>query len=173
MSCSPTAQDPLPSHIGLSLHNLDTLRALIHSISLQRASLQLALSNLNRVMTGTSTSFSVFLEATTPNIERWTKLLEGWEDAMEAISKVQVVGGLLGRGGAGHARDGSTASSGMGKEKERYLGDYVSRDKMLAVRDGCAKVLGESARRGLFDLGAYQVLFITQPSSRSAPTRFK
>jgi len=25
------------------------------------------------------------------------------------------------------------------------LGDYVSRDKMLAVRDGCAKVLGASS----------------------------
>lgn len=93
-------------------------------------------------MTGTSTSFSVFLEATAPNVDSWTKLLEGWEDAMEAIGKVQVVSGLIGRSG-GHARDGSTASSGLGKEKERFLGDYVSRDKMLAVRDGCAKVLGE------------------------------
>ena len=125
------------------MHNLETHRALIHSISLQRASLQLALSNLNRVMTGTSTSFAVFSEVAVPNVDSWTKLLEGWEDAMDAISRVQVVSGLVGRAG-GHVRDGSTASSGMGKDKERYLGDYVSRDKMLAVRDGCAKVLGEA-----------------------------
>lgn len=62
---------------------------------------------------------------------------------MDAISRVQVVSGLVGRGG-GHLRDGSTASSGLGKDKERYLGDYVSRDKMLAVRDGCSKVLCQS-----------------------------
>lgn len=142
-----TAQDPLTSHIALSHHNLSTLRALIHSISLQRASLQLALSNLHRVMTGTSTSFSVFLESATPSYTEWGALLQGWEGAMDAVSRVVVVQGLLGKG---HSRDGSTGlglGSGLGtpKEKERFLGDYVSRDKMLAVKDGCEKVLSESA----------------------------
>ena len=69
-------------------------------------------------------------------------MLEGWEGAMGAIGKVAVVGGLITRA-AGHSREGS-AGSGMGKE--RVLGDYVSRDKMVAVRDGCAKVLGECDR---------------------------
>jgi autophagy-related protein 11 len=148
------------------LHNLETLRALIHSISLQRASLQLALSNLNRVMTGTSASFSVFLEASSPNFTAWTSLLDGWEDSMEAINKVSVVTGLIGR--AGHARDGST-SSWTGKDKERFLGDYVSRDKMLAVRDGCAKVLSKlSSSPG----GDGELICHEQTSSGSDPTRF-
>lgn len=92
---------------------------------------------------------------------------------MEAISKVQVVGGLVGRGGAGHARDGSTASSGMGKEKERYLGDYVSRDKMLAVRDGCAKILGESPARRLLHRDAHETLPTAQLSSKNDPKHYK
>lgn len=148
--CSPhavlipsAANDPLASHIALSHHNLSSVLALLHSLGFQRASLQLALSNLNRVMTGTSTSLSVFHEAAAPNFVKWEDLLEGWEGAMGAIGKVAVVGGLITRA-AGHTREGS-AGSGMGKEKEkeRVLGDYVSRDKMVAVRDGCAKVLGE------------------------------
>ncbi|KAI5474197.1 hypothetical protein MNV49_003971 [Pseudohyphozyma bogoriensis] len=134
----PPAQDPLQSHIALSHHNLDTLRALIHSISLQRASLELALSNLTRVMTGTSSSLTLFAESSATSFESWDKLLEGWEGYMEAIAKVQVVAGLLGK--SGHNRESSITSS-TGKEKERVLGDYVSRDKMLAVKEGCARVL--------------------------------
>lgn len=152
-----TAEDPLTSHLSLSHHNLATLRALISSISLQRDSLALALSNLHRVNTGTASSFALFLEAAEPTLERYEALLAGWEGAMDAVGKVAVVAGLLTRhpqqpsGGAGaslHAREGSNASvaaatAAVGSiEKQRFLGDYVSRDKMLAVRDGCAKVLG-------------------------------
>lgn len=90
-------------------------------------------------MTGTETAFNLFRESSAPNIKAWTKLLEGWEASMEAISKVSVVSGLIARPG-GHAREQSMST--MGKERERFLGDYVSRDKMLAVKDGCAKVLG-------------------------------
>ncbi|GAA5903685.1 hypothetical protein JCM5296_002118 [Sporobolomyces johnsonii] len=148
-------EDPLPSHLSLSHHNLTTLRALISSIELQRASLALALSNLHRVNTGTSSSFALFLEAARPNLERYERLLAGWEEAMGAVGRVAVVAGLLMRGGgtsasasasasagAGHAREGSAVSAG-GPEKQRFLGDYVSSEKMLAVRDGCAKVLAE------------------------------
>lgn len=93
-------------------------------------------------MTGTSTSLSLFLETASPSLEAWTKLLEGWENSMDAVGKVSVVNGLIGR--SGHSRDGSIGvSSGLGKEKERFLGDYVSREKMVAVRDGCANTLGE------------------------------
>ncbi|GAA5835557.1 hypothetical protein JCM11251_002963 [Rhodosporidiobolus azoricus] len=140
-------EDPLTSHLSLSHHNLSTLRALISSIHLQHSSLALALSNLHRVNTGTSSSFSLFLDSARPNMERYERLLGGWEEAMDAVGKVGVVAGLLMRGG--HGREGSTASmvsAGAGekeKEKQRFLGDYVSRDKMLAVRDGCAKVLAD------------------------------
>lgn len=92
-------------------------------------------------MTGTSTSFGLFLDTANPNLEAWTRLLEGWEDSMDAVGRVSIVDGLVGRG---HSREGSTGAPGSsGKDKERFLGDYVSRDKMLAVRDGCARVLGE------------------------------
>lgn len=138
-----SALDPLPSHISLSFHNLTTLRALLSSLALQRDSLSLGLSNLHRVMTGTSTSFAVFLEASNPLLSTWTELLEGLEGNMDAIAKVNVVGGLVSRT---HGREGSSISvaavGSASKEKERFLGDYVSREKMLAVRDGCAKVLG-------------------------------
>ncbi|GAA5848045.1 hypothetical protein JCM9279_007426 [Rhodotorula babjevae] len=159
-------EDPLTSHLSLSHHNLATLRALISSIQLQHASLALALSNLHRVNTGTSSSFALFLEGAQPTLERYEALLGGWEAAMDAVSKVGVVAGLLTRGtsaaGAsvtsagqgqvqGHVRDGSSGSAvaarGGGDDKQRVLGDYVSRDKMLAVRDGCAKVLAELKMR--------------------------
>lgn len=140
-----TAEDPLHSHLSLSLHNLQTLHALISAIQLQHASLALALSNLHRVNTGTASSFSLFLESAQPTMERYEALLTGWEESMDAVGKVAIVAGLLMRhasgGNTGHARDGSTSSVPQ-PEKQRYLGDYVSRDKMLAVRDGCAKVLG-------------------------------
>ena len=138
------ALDPLPSHVSLSYHNLTTLRALLSSLALQRDSLSLGLSNLQRVMTGTSTSLAVFLEASNPSLQMWAGLLEGLEGNMDAIAKVNVASGLVGKG---HTRDGSTASVGgvtLAKEKERFLGDYVSREKMFAVRDGCAKVLGNA-----------------------------
>ncbi|GAA5822681.1 hypothetical protein JCM3770_003366, partial [Rhodotorula araucariae] len=148
-------EDPLTSHLSLSEHNLTTLRALISSIELQHASLALALSNLHRVNTGTASSFALFLEGAAPTLERYEALLDGWEQAMDAVGKVGVVAGLLVRhsGSAsvgGHGREGSTGSvalRGAGEEKQRVLGDYVSRDKMLAVRDGCAKVLAELKMR--------------------------
>ncbi|BGP47932.1 oligomeric, coiled-coil, peripheral membrane protein [Rhodotorula kratochvilovae] len=153
-------EDPLTSHLSLSSHNLATLRALISSIELQHASLALALSNLHRVNTGTSSSFALFLEGAAPTLERYEALLDGWEAAMDAVGKVGVVAGLLmrhagsgsvGGGGVGHGREGSSASLAMrgagGEDKQRVLGDYVSRDKMLAVRDGCAKVLAELKMR--------------------------
>lgn len=161
---SHAAEDPLTSHLSLSHHNLATLRALISSIQLQHASLALALSNLHRVNTGTSSSFALFLEGAQPTLERYEALLGGWEAAMDAVGKVGVVAGLLTRStgaagasvtsagqGQGHVRDGSSGSAvagrggGGGDDKQRVLGDYVSRDKMLAVRDGCAKVLGASS----------------------------
>ncbi|BGP31874.1 oligomeric, coiled-coil, peripheral membrane protein [Rhodotorula toruloides] len=139
-------EDPLHSHLSLSLHNLQTLHALISAIQLQHASLALALSNLHRVNTGTASSFSLFLESAQPTMERYEALLTGWEESMDAVGKVAIVAGLLMRhassGSSGHAREGSTSSVPQ-PEKQRYLGDYVSRDKMLAVRDGCAKVLAE------------------------------
>ncbi|GAA5904051.1 hypothetical protein JCM8208_003427, partial [Rhodotorula glutinis] len=158
-------EDPLTSHLSLSHHNLATLRALISSIQLQHASLALALSNLHRVNTGTASSFALFLEGAQPTLERYEALLGGWEAAMDAVGKVGVVAGLLMRGtgaagasvtsaGQGHVRDGSSGSAvavrggaGGGEDKQRVLGDYVSRDKMLAVRDGCAKVLAELKMR--------------------------
>lgn len=147
-----TVEDPLTSHLQLSIHHLGALQALTSSITNQRSSLSLALSNLHRVNTGTSTSFQLYLETAKPLMERYEALLEGWEENMSSIRKVRVVSGLLVRGGsgtgstlAGHQREGSTTS--RGEEKQRYLGDYVSGDKMMAVRDGCLKVLAELRMR--------------------------
>ena len=74
---------------------------------------------------------------------------------MDAVSMVSVVSGLISRGTAASSSGTPNpgAVSGVGaslnnnsqvKERERFLGDYVSRDKMIAVREGCAKVLGRS-----------------------------
>ncbi|GAA5848864.1 hypothetical protein JCM3766R1_003343 [Sporobolomyces carnicolor] len=167
-------EDPLTSHLSLSLHNLATLRALTSSIRHQRSSLSLALSNLHRVNSGTQSSFDLYLETANPMIERFERLLDQWEDNMDSIKKVRVVNGLLvrntnngnhsvstiqgggGGGGGQHQRESSTGGGGQGsafrgasgppaapEEKQRFLGDYVSGEKMMAVRDGCAKVLGE------------------------------
>ncbi|KDE06625.1 hypothetical protein MVLG_03120 [Microbotryum lychnidis-dioicae p1A1 Lamole] len=135
-------QDPLHSHIGLSLHHLDSVHSLIHSIALQHSSLHLALSNLHRVNTGTHASLQVYLDSTQPNLQTWQGLLESWEDSMIAIGKVGVVSALLGKRGSGMG--GSSVNS---TAQERYLGDYVSRDKMGAVKEGCKRVLDDLVSR--------------------------
>ncbi|GAA6024052.1 hypothetical protein JCM11491_001613, partial [Sporobolomyces phaffii] len=165
-------EDPLTSHLSLSLHNLATLQALTASIKHQRSSLSLALSNLHRVNQGTATSFRLYLETAAPRLDRYEALLAGWEHNMDSIRKVRVVNGLLVRSsssssssttaasgvvGAGQpprereASAGQQASAnrsaGASDEKQRYLGDYVSSDKMMAVRDGCAKILAELRMR--------------------------
>lgn len=140
-------EDPLPSHLSLSQHHLFTLQALVTSIHLQIDSLALALANLRRVNSGTLSSFSLFLESAQPTMQRYERLLEGWEGAMDAVSKVAVISGLLTRTAGSSAGNSSTVGVGGGQDKQRYLGDYVSREKMLAVRDGCAKVLGELGKR--------------------------
>ncbi|GAA5928432.1 uncharacterized protein JCM15063_003877 [Sporobolomyces koalae] len=157
-------EDPLTSHLSLSLHNLSTLQALISSITNQRASLSLALANLHRVNTGTCTSFRLYQETATPQLDQYEQLLQGWEHNMDSIKRVRVVNGLLVRGGSSatsqrwndasnHQREssstgqpGSAVRSGP-EEKQRFLGDYVSTEKMVAVRDGCAKVLAELKMR--------------------------
>ncbi|GAA5870633.1 hypothetical protein JCM3774_001708 [Rhodotorula dairenensis] len=136
-------EDPLPSHLSLSQHNLFTLHALVTSIHLQIDSLTLALANLRRVNSGTTCSFSLFLESAQPALQKYERLLAGWEGAMDAVGKVAVISGLLTRTAGATAGNASTVGVGGGQDKQRYLGDYVSREKMLAVRDGCAKVLAE------------------------------
>ncbi|GAA5909918.1 uncharacterized protein JCM6883_003133 [Sporobolomyces salmoneus] len=157
-------EDPLTSHLSLSFHNLSTLQALTSSIKNQRSSLSLALSNLHRVNTGTSTSFRLYLETANPMMDRFERLLTNWEENMNSIKKVRVVNGLLVRNTAStsassvvgaHQREGSTSQASASKggtgggieEKQRFLGDYVSREKMMAVRDGCAKILAELRMR--------------------------
>lgn len=146
------AQDPLLSHVGLSEHNLVTLHALLTSLVLQRDSLQLALSNLSRVLASTTTKLDDFLENNIAQINHWRGLLDKGAENMDAVSMVGVVSGLISRGSgstSGTPTIGAVSGVGaslnnVGKERERFLGDYVSRDKMVAVREGCAKVLGES-----------------------------
>lgn len=136
----------MPSHESLSQHNLFTLHALVTSIHLQIDSLALALANLRRVNSGTSSSFTLFLESAQPALQKYERLLAGWEGAMDAVGKVAVISGLLTRTTSATVGNASTVGGAGGQDKQRYLGDYVSREKMLAVRDGCAKVLGESQR---------------------------
>ncbi|KAK4046782.1 oligomeric, coiled-coil, peripheral membrane protein [Microbotryomycetes sp. JL221] len=65
---------------------------------------------------------------------------------MAAVNKVRVIPGLVGKS---HGRKASTSSTTGQKDKDRFLGDYVNYEKMLAVRDGCAQVFDDL--RGRFD----------------------
>ncbi|KAK4046981.1 oligomeric, coiled-coil, peripheral membrane protein [Microbotryomycetes sp. JL201] len=131
-------EDSFESHFHLSVHNLETQHALIQSISLQHASLQLAFSNLERVLATSSSARLRFDNESCRSFETWRSLLLGWQPAMTAVSQVRVLAGLVGKT---HARKSSIDSHSGQKDKERYLGDYVNYEKMLAVRDGCAQVL--------------------------------
>lgn len=117
------------------------MTALTSSLRFQRDSLSLALANLQRVMTGTSNSLDSFLESNEPSIQSFSNLLNSWESNMLAITKVTVVTGLISKSSQPNVA-ASLANTTI-KEKERFLGDYVSRDKMVAVKDGCQKVLQE------------------------------
>ncbi|GAA5959935.1 hypothetical protein JCM3765_000650 [Sporobolomyces pararoseus] len=143
-------EDPLSSHLHLSIHNLEILKFLTHSIKNQRSSLSLALSNLDRVNQGTVESFKTFNETNSDSFKKFEQLLKSWEENMNSIKKVRVVNGLLVRNTSSSSLsvvNTTTTSQGStikgGEEKQRFLGDYVSTEKMVAVRDGCAKVLAE------------------------------
>ncbi|KAM0787747.1 hypothetical protein ACM66B_003804 [Microbotryomycetes sp. NB124-2] len=144
-------EDSLESHVHLSMHNLETQQALIQSISLQHSSLQLAFSNLERVLATSTSARERFENEASQNFEAWRGLLNGWQPAMNAVNHVRVLPGLVGKT---HARKSSIDghSHSTHKDKKRYLGDYVNYDKMLAVRDGCAQVLEtlESQRSRLY-----------------------
>lgn len=106
----------------------------------------MAIANLIQVIHNTNTQINHFTEHAHPSLLAWAKLLDGMEPALEAINLVPVIAGLNSRG-AGHARGGSAASglSHGGREKDKVLGEYVRREKMVVVRDECAKVLGKSS----------------------------
>lgn len=117
---------------------------MLQSIALQRASLQVAIANLVQVIRNTNTQINHFTDHAHPSLESWTRLLDGMEPALEAINLVPVIPGLNSRS-AGHARGVSAASAmSTGRDKDKVLGEYVRREKMVVVRDECAKVLGKS-----------------------------
>ncbi len=119
----------------------------MQSIALQRASLQVAIANLVQVINNTNTQINHFTAHAHPSLTSWAKLLDGMEPALEAINLVPVIAGLNSRS-VGHAR-GASAASGIsnGRERDKLLGEYVRREKMVVVRDECAKVLGEHQRK--------------------------
>jgi hypothetical protein len=142
-------QDPLTSHLSLSIHNFETLRALINSIKNQRSSLSLALANLHRVNCATLKLFETYQKNSQPIVDNFENLLRHWQENMDSIKKVKVVNGLLVRNSSA-ASSLVTSSSQSSQEKQRYLGDYVSAEKMMAVRDGCAKILVELTTKSDF-----------------------
>ena len=116
---------------------------MLQSIALQRASLQVAIANLVQVINNTNTQINHFTDHAQPSLASWVKLLEGMEPALEAINLVPVIAGLNSRS-VGHARGASAASAmSNGRERDKVLGEYVRREKMVVVRDECAKVLGK------------------------------
>lgn len=72
-------------------------------------------------------------------MKAWESLLDGWQSSMDAISKVPVVDGLLTRANGGTGNSVREVSSTVTR---KWLGDYVSSDKMSVVKDGCARILG-------------------------------
>lgn len=132
------AEDPLSSHVALSEHNLGTLRALIDSLTLQRDAVELAINNLHHFVNSSRNALSLLHESYAPKLDLWTRLLAGWEGMMEAISRVALVDRLLTRTSRRERGVGSSSASEKGR---RYLGDFVNRDKMAALRDTCDKVL--------------------------------
>lgn len=103
------------------------------------------MANLLQVIRTTNNQLAHFLDNTNPSLATWSGLIDGLEPAMDAIYKISIVKGLLPR--SGHQREasgglGSTVAS-MLVEKTRYLGDHISKEKMLAVGVSCRKVLSE------------------------------
>ncbi|CAD6577200.1 MAG: oligomeric, coiled-coil, peripheral membrane protein [Cyphobasidiales sp. Tagirdzhanova-0007] len=112
---------------------LETCLDLITCIRHQRASISAALLNLERHRGGRQEAIHAYSHFASPLLTSYRTLLAVYPASIALVSKVKV----------SHKMQVSKSI----ETKERLLADYVSKEKMESVRDGCKKTLDELERK--------------------------
>lgn len=103
----------------------------IQCIRHQHLALTAALHNLERHRGGRQEAITAYNHFASPLLTKYKDLLAVYPACMALVSKVRVSAKM------------QTSPSANTPAKERFLSDFVSRDKMENVRDGCQRTLDE------------------------------
>lgn len=150
-------QDPsnlAQAHLNASSNHLSSLKSLLYALTLQRAALGVALSNLDNHLKGKLGGFETFELFASPLLTSYDGLLKAYEPALDLLGKIQVHPNLVSAthptpsnsrrqssedpsSSKGHARGASGGSNAPRPNHSRWLSDYVSKDKIAIVKDQC------------------------------------
>ena len=95
----------------------------------QHAALNIAITNLASHVVSVSLAFSNFEPFSSRELARQQQLLEGHDTDMDVISKVKISSKFL--------KINVKKALVPAVAKDRYLGEYVSRQKMAVVAESC------------------------------------
>lgn len=158
------AESLAQSHFQASESQLASLQSLLFSLTLQRAALGVALSNLDYHLKGKMGGFETFELFASPLMRDYEALLQAYEPSLELIGKIQVHPNLVsssqptaaiastsaasrrqssedptGSAGRTHTRTASSSGSNPAAaptgQQTRWLADYVNKDKISKVKD--------------------------------------
>ncbi|EPQ25874.1 uncharacterized protein PFL1_06548 [Pseudozyma flocculosa PF-1] len=118
-------------------------RDLVDHIRCMLRSTQVALLNLRSHSDSIRRGADALAELATTELARMQGLLDGHERDLRILSMVAIHPRLLSAGSSGSGSGSAHNQSSTAAGKERHLGDYVSRVKMNAVADACARVYSE------------------------------
>ena len=167
--------DYAATHYKVAQRNLATTNDLLSDLSNQRSALSVALANLDRHRTSKQGGVEAFELFASPLLSSQATLLALYQPCLDLVYKIKVHPALLsvpssslGGLSASSRRTASAASPSLTPDstaptlhhrsssathtsttttvKDRFLGDYVSREKIGQVKDVCAKVYGSSPR---------------------------
>jgi len=156
-------------HLRTARSHLESVQSLLSALSLQRSSLSVALSNLDRHRTAKQGGAEAFELFASPLLSSYARLLATYTPAMQLVLKIKILPTLLSSnnspsntiGANGSRRMASAGSPAVETSilhqrststpiksasptatttlKDRFLGDYVSREKFDTVYNGCLK----------------------------------
>lgn len=131
---------------GLSLHILimtihvsadkqyDATIDLVQCIRHQHRALSAAISNLERHRGGRQDLITAYQHFASPQLTKYANVLAVYPACMSLVNKVRVTAKMQ-------------TSSTNAPAKDRLLSDFVSREKMENVRDGCKRIFDEITRQ--------------------------
>ena len=116
----------------------DVSLELVQSIRSQHAATQAALLNLNRHTGGKQETINAYSLYASPLLSNYRDLLSGYNAYISFADKVSVSRKMR-----------TDYVPGSGREKDRMVGEYISKVKMRDVRDQCKKTMDELTRKNV------------------------
>lgn len=124
----------LQAHLPSADKQHDAAIDLVQCIRHQHRALSAAVSNLERHRGGRQDLITAYQHFASPLLSKYANVLAVYPACMSLVSKVRVTAKM------------QTSSSSV-PAKDRLLSDFVSREKMENVRDGCQRVFDEITRQ--------------------------